>query len=138
MSFPFNKLNISPETPIFSFPENILDPLTSWAQAALSAISNIGSLFSEQSTFSMAQERALDALTEENTRLNAAAEEAPLHAESTLTFRRVSKRISFSDLTVNWLFKKDESPSPTPLQPLPQAGPVKSILKRRLNLYEVD
>jgi hypothetical protein len=154
MTFPFNKLNISSETPIFSFPQNILSPLTSWAQAALSAISNIGFLFSQQSTFSMAQEaeiermqqslidspqkRALDALTTENTRLNAAVLEAPLHAESTLPFRKVSPRISFSDLTTYRPFEKDQSPSPTPLQPLPQAGPVKSILKKRPNLSEVD
>ena len=154
MSFSLNKLNISSETPVFSFSQTVLAPLTSWAQTALSAISNIGSLFSQQSTFSMAQEaeierikqslvkspqeRDLDALTKENTRLNEAVPEDPLHAQSTLTSRKVSKQISFSDLPVNWMFKKDKSPSPTPLKPLPQAGPVKSILKRRLNLSEVD
>lgn len=150
MSFQVSQLNIRPEN-IFSFSEALLSPVTSLLQVASSAIHSIGSLFSQSSVFTQAQEEEirriheslrlspqeehLQSLTKKNTKDNQKALKEPSAATAK---ERSPRRICFSDTPVEWAFRKDKPPSPQPLQPLPQHQTIRPILKRRLMLDEVD
>ena len=154
MSFSVSKMNISPETRIFSFSETLLSPLSSLARTALDAISNIGALFSEKTIFSQAEEaeiqrvrqsllsspeqNKLDSLTQNYTKKNQRILLRPFSDQTHDSSSRSPRRISFNETPQVWDFGKDQSPSPQPRQPSPQHGNLKSILKRRLNFSEVD
>lgn len=150
MSFQPSKLSISDHTTMFSFSQTLLSPVTSLFQTAYNAIQNIGSLFSQTSAFTEAQEaeirriheslrlspeeQHLQSVTKKNTQDNQRTLEVPAEGAAK---QRSERCISFSESPVLWAFRKDKPPSPQPLKPLPQHQGLRPILKRRL-LDEVD
>lgn len=144
MSFSIDKMHIPAPTDIFSFRQTLLAPLSSLAQIALNAISNIGALFANRNIFTQAEaaeidrvgqsqrpcpeQNRLDSLTQTNTEKNM---KIPLEEADNKTRKpfRGPKQISFNPETQVQAFSKYESPSSNPGPRSTQPIQLRSILK---------
>jgi hypothetical protein len=154
MSLQLQKLSISSDI-LFFRPINPFNFICLLTAKALEAIRNIGSLFSENSTFSQMQEEEIqrvkaallpspeeiqrDAILLNNTKLNKNIPFADTKEHKNLfVFRMTTRNVSFNPIEVRWVFRKENRVSLNPLEALRECKMPKPILKQHFSSCDVD
>ncbi len=154
MSLQLQKISVPAEISFFRSinPFNFISSLTT---TALKAIRNIGSLFSEETTFSQIQEEEirrvnaalkpsseeieLEQITKKNTQLNKnIAFEDKKERKSLSVFGLKTRNVSFYPIEIQWVFRKEQRLPANRCLALKEGEMPKPILKQHFCMCEVD